>query len=549
MRGVQGSAVSPNGRALKKRLQQLREKLTRSDPASMHAALEEVCELGWNVGTELEEVLPDLLAALPHCENRSEEALVYALRHCDLAAVEPLCELISWGSDGVTVRRAARALELIGRTSFQIESVLCDAVKVHASGVRAQLFKTLGLVAAASPTSWECLYQGCSSSALEDRRSALHALGVILNWASPDSPNPDCCDLMQSFVNDPDPVLRKSALYGLRKIQLASHERQSLLCQRVELELDEGVQDWLFDEMKHFVSECEFNSVVPLISQRMLATNSRSTRSAICSLFQTMGASANEAINALRALLRTEDAFYAVRALWFVSRDEELVVPHLMRMYEDYQEEICDLCCEMGASARPLVSKVLNTLSREDWDPQWAAADAIGHIAAGDETLLPAFLELLDHPSPRVRSAIARSIAKIGKPALPVLMGRAQSDSISHRIWAVYSLGEMGSVASSAESVLVANLDSQNAPLASASAIALARINGDPRAIPVLIKVLTDPDDDAPLEAAIEALGAIGPVAAKASQLLDHIATSMQGTAYGSAASSALERIEGRSIQ
>jgi HEAT repeat protein len=278
-------------------------------------------------------------------------------------------------------------------------------------------------------------------------------------------------------------------------------------------------------------------------------SKSRSMRIAICGLLQEIGTNAKAAVDVLKTLLGSEDAFYAARALWFISRDADLVVPHLVAMYDEHQEEICDLCCDMGVSARLLVPQVLNTLSGEDWDPQWAAADAIGHIAAGDENLLPALMEAFDHESPLVRSAIARSIAKIGRPVLPVLMARAQSDHLTQKTWAIYALGKMGAIAATAAPIIIANLDSKNKSLASTSAIALAHVSGDPRALPVLIRVLTVPDDDAPIEAAIEALGVMGAVAAEATPLLDHLAMTLNGSSYGDAAALALQRIEGVQLQ
>jgi hypothetical protein len=179
-------------KALDKRLKQLRKKLQSGDSSSLHETLEEICDIGWKPGAEVALLQSELLACLSRCESRSEEALIYSLRHCGEAALEPLCEVIAGSADGVMVRRAARALAQIQRTTPVIEEVLRSALVRHETEVRVQLFNTLGLIRATEFASWACLFRGCESHELEERRSALHAVAVILSGSTSLDRRPDC---------------------------------------------------------------------------------------------------------------------------------------------------------------------------------------------------------------------------------------------------------------------------------------------------------------------------------------------------------------------
>jgi uncharacterized sulfatase len=74
----------------------------------------------------------------------------------------------------------------------------------------------------------------------------------------------------------------------------------------------------------------------------------------------------------------------------------------------------------------------------------WAAT-GIGNIGAEAKSTLKHVVEYLDDPSPSVRIAAARAVAKLGSPeeALPVLEAELQSDHQWGRLAAAIVLDEM----------------------------------------------------------------------------------------------------------
>jgi hypothetical protein len=108
-------------------------------------------------------------------------------------------------------------------------------------------------------------------------------------------------------------------------------------------------------------------------------------------------------------------------ALWRSEGRAESILPALQRIFHDNAEGVCDLICELGPAASPLLPDVIRALAEEDWDLQWAAADALRAIASTDQAVLSPLLDALAHPSPIVRSASARALAAAAVAALGAL--------------------------------------------------------------------------------------------------------------------------------
>lgn len=91
------------------------------------------------------------------------------------------------------------------------------------------------------------------------------------------------------------------------------------------------------------------------------------------------------------------------------------------------------------------IPKLLDALQNEDASIRYWAATGIGNIGPAATSTLKRVVESLNDPSPSVRIAAARAVAKLGSPeeALPVLEAELQSDHQWGRLAAAIVLDEM----------------------------------------------------------------------------------------------------------
>src|SRR5205823_2823680 len=145
----------------------------------------------------------------------------------------------------------------------------------------------------------------------------------------------------------------------------------------------------------------------------------------MCKALALLGSRADAAVPCLIDALRSEDAFLVIAAaiaLWKIAGRVEESLPQLARVFDDMGQSVCDAICEIGPAAAPLIDRVIGALDTEDWDLQWAAADALAAVASSRPDVVAALTTALGHPSPIVRSAAARAFAAIGPATLPVLI-------------------------------------------------------------------------------------------------------------------------------
>jgi HEAT repeat protein len=235
-----------------------------------------------------------------------------------------------------------------------------------------------------------------------------------------------------------------------------------------------------------------------------------------CDVLALLGPRAKSALPCLTEALQAEDGLLviaAAEALWKIDGRVAGSLPALAALFDEYGESVCDAICEIGPAAAPLIDAVVHALESDDWDLQWAAADALGAISSGDPKVLAVLASSLGHPSPIVRAAAARAFAKIGSPGLPVLIEILQERDGDRAEWAADALGRMGHRAREAAEALRANLRSRNPELASWCAIALAKVASDAVAAPMLAELLARTDRPDFRREAAKGLKAIGPAA------------------------------------
>jgi HEAT repeat protein len=237
----------------------------------------------------------------------------------------------------------------------------------------------------------------------------------------------------------------------------------------------------------------------------------------------------------------------AAVALWKIGGRADRSLPRLKALLDDAEilpESFCDVLYQIGPAAAPLAADVVALMSSSDWDTQWAAADALGAIASSDSVCISALIAALQHPSGIVRGAAVRSLANIGKSAVKPLMESLRSEDPELQEMAADALGVIGTDAQDAMQELQPLLKSPEEGVREWSAIAAAKISGDPEVLPILITILRLREGANVRARAVEALGCLGRHALPAVNLLKALVQDPDED-MRAAANAALEQIEG----
>jgi HEAT repeat protein len=486
-------------------------------------ALEKCCDLGWKNAKAVDLFQADLLRCLG-CEPMQkslEDSLSYSFSHCSSSIVKKLIQATK--SCNTTGRqRVAQSLGQIGARANSAENSLLHLMKDDALNVRAAACRSLGLIGALNKPTLAQLAQISTNDELIVRRNALHALANAIGHTKNPEQHLEYLNLFIQAATGSDKELHRSGIHGADKLPISCNQRISFfedLLTRPSIPLD---LSWLAQSMGKRVDECQFQGlVVHLI--RHSESASIPDRASCIELFGKMGSSAAEAKPFLISLLDREHSFQCAKALWHIEKNAERIMPILLREFDDNTEGIADLCCEMGLHAKPLLPKLLEALKSEDWDTQWAAGDAIGHVAAGNADAIPDLLTALNHESSRVKGAVARSLARVGASALEPLSAIAQSDNNDKRFYAIYAMAQMGESAKPMVPMLREMLGGADDTLAFQIAMALAFIAKDDAAVPILLAAFDKPMSYSDANSALNAMKHLGARASAAIPLIDSI--------------------------
>jgi HEAT repeat protein len=507
-------------------------------------AIERCCNLGWQEARAVEQFLDSLLSLLETCSQESEEGLCYALYHCAPSSIEPLIELLSNDHSGVKIR-AAKTLAIIGKGAQSAEGALTNLLDDTELDVAQAACRALGLIFASSELSINRIVQLCRAENSNMRSTAVHALAVIVSNTKQFRVGSVLELTLIAAASDVETETRRSAYYGIRSVAFLANEKRKWLITQLNAEPDASVQAAIIETIIRDTDESDYREVVPFLIDKLGSGNRELVRVS-CELINRIGTHALAALPTLQAMLDSDEALTIAETIWGISHRPEIILPVLIQNFDDDGERICDLCCEMGSAAAPLLPKLLEALANGDsWDLQWAAADAIGMVCVANAAVIPDLLAAMNHKSPTVLGVVARSLAAVGPAALEPLMALAQSDHTIKRNYAIYALGKMGREAKKATDILRMHLSqSTDAALLRVTSIALAHVAGDPATVPILIQDLTSEADDVPAADLIDALGAVGPLAADAIDLLQWLTKELAGSEIGEAAQRALLAIE-----
>jgi len=501
----------PDDAAIARQVAQLARDAATDDLEQRRKAVEGIYEICYAGRGRAPTAVPVLLNYIHDADDKVGESAAWGLAYCAPASVEGLIDCLA-AADAKVRTRACAALGTIGDDAASACDTLRRLLNDMDETVRRSAAKTLGLVHDTSQRSIDALFTLAASPVAEDRSAALHALGNIGQALADAAPLQAREVLIFAALEDGDADVRWSAAYALESLALEPARHADLAMRCLSGETSERVRGMWFGHLKELAPRTSLAMLLPVMCEAVRAGGHDC--SPACEVLALMGPAAGQAVPDLLDALGGEYSLAAARALWAIDRHAEVLVPVLADMIAENGEEVCDLICEMGAAAAPLLPQVIAALESEDnWDLQWAAADALGVIAAQSPQAVATLVKSLRHDSPVVRGASAHALVTVGAPAVSALIEVLAQDGDSRHAWAADILGRIGHHAAAAVPLLRSRMREANDDVAAWSAIALAKLGGDPQAIPALVDLLREGSQDKRLQAvlALQATGMAEP--------------------------------------
>jgi HEAT repeat protein len=495
--------------------------IRHADSAHRQTAIRDLSNLCWKVRVRARAAIPIWLELLADEDKEIGESASYGLSNCAPDSIEPLIEQLR--HDNPTIRqRACSSFGTIGKEAILATDCILPLLADPVEEVRSRAAWALGLIGDARQHTIAALFNMARSGTIEDRRSALHSLGGVAKAAADLTPLRARQQEIFDALQDEDDVVRWSACYAIESLDLYPATHVELIVPRLS-DRSERVKEIAIRRLKELAGDIDLTFHLVPICQVARGAGNRSATIA-CEVIGMLGPRAHAAEPFLLDALNSENAFTVIAAavaLWRIARRIDVALPHLARLFPDFGETVCDAITQIGPAAAPLIGQVLAALESDDWDLQWAAADALGFMGSSNPAVLATLTAALGHDSSIVVSAAATALARIGAAAVPVLSDVLLQPEDPRAEWAADALGRIGPAADAAAELLLAQLHSPQPGLAAWSAIALAKITGDERAIPMLVKLLERMDRADLRQQAALGLKVVGPRASGAAGALN----------------------------
>lgn len=537
------NAPPPSDRELPALLSTLCARAADVDSEIRSAAVEDIYEIAFKVRVKASAAIPVLVERLADSIPKVSESASWALKYCAPESVAALTEALAH-EFGQVREKAAQALGNIGKDARSSAHALRQLLQDREPNVRQKAAWALGLMHDDHPDTLEHLCHLTLSGHPADLSAALHALGNLGKNSENTELLSPFTDVIMTAISHTSSAVVRSALYASESLGLSPQEQADLYVSTLHAGSTLSDTQMTFPDLTRLAPTVDLSKALPVFMAILSARPD--TAISVCKVLAVMKPRPLIAIQQLVELL-DEDRFVlpAASALWAIEGRTESFMAAIERSHPIADESLCDFICALGPAATPLVPKVLAALAEEDWDQQWAAADALCAIACPDPAVVHALLDALGHPSPIVRSASARALASLGSISVDPLMAVLSHQEDSRSAWAAFTLGKIGPDARPAIEILRAGMLQGTEPLRSHCAIALAHIAQDESSIPVLIDTLQSEEPSAPRKAAAEALGALGPAAGQAIPALTSVLHD-EDFELAEAAAEALAMVEGR---
>lgn len=492
-------------------LSELTVRAVHGDLEVRRLAIEQIYEIAYKVGSKATVAIPVLVGGLVDPDPKIGESSLWALKYCAPDSIEPLIECLAH-QVAFARERAAHSLGNIGDEARAAAPNLRELLSDRDQAVRRRAAWALGLIHDSEPDTLALLARMITDGTTEDRGAALHALGNIGKAADTPRLLAPYRPQILAALDSPDARVRRWALYAAESVGLTVQALADLMASMLRRDESGEVRSAALSALKNLAPSVDLATSVPSLTSQLVRPGREAALA--CEVLASMRPAPTLAIPFLQeALSHDELVLPAAAALWHIEGNAETILPAMKRIFNDNGEGVCDLICKLGSAASPLIPDLIEALAGENWDLQWAAADALGAIASSDGVVLTPLIDALSHPSPIVRSASARALARTGVVAVSVLRALLADASDPRAAWAAYALGEIGPIAAEALPELRAGMRDGEEPIASCCAIAVALIAADVESVPYLVAVLRSEDSNTPRRSAALALAELGPAA------------------------------------
>jgi HEAT repeat protein len=257
-----------------------------------------------------------------------------------------------------------------------------------------------------------------------------------------------------------------------------------------------------------------FNKAAVPTLRKALKDNDRDVRLAAVEALGEIGNEAEEAVDDIRDLFKTEDfktCSLLCRTLGHLGPN---AIPGLMAALKHQDREVRETALNglktLGPKSRAAVSSVVSLL--KDWGPDSLHCSVWSTLVSFGELPVPAVTELLSDPDLRVQRQAMDALGEMGpvaKAAVSALIEKLEHPDPDVRERAAYALQRIGPAAKDAAPALTKMLKDPEPGNRLSAAGALGQLGKNAReAIPSLMEMLTADEESA--RKAAEALGEIG---------------------------------------
>lgn len=427
----------------------LTARLSRAGLDERRKVAGDLYNLCYAVGELAQNAVPPLVECLQDDDEKVRESAQWGLGYCAPHSIEPLIVLVQHSRSEVRFC-AAYALGNIGARANLAAPAVRPLLQDSNSDIRSRGALTLGLMRDQSAQTLAALAAMCSSQHSSDRSAALHAFGNIGNERSEPTLLDPFRTVIFAGIEDADADVRWSGLYAAESLEM-DHAAKLTLASRCLTDSTDRVREMALSWLSKLA---EAGTILSSLPQLRAIVGERSRVSSIaCEVLSKMGPDADSAVPSLLACLNHNNEqlqLRAAEAIWKITCRVDQILPVLGRLMQDNGESVCDIVCEIGAPASPLISELVKALETEDWDLQWAAADALGAVASNGPQVITALIDAFAHDSSLVRSAARRALVKVGADAVPALVRLLDDDGNTSKDWVADTLGAMGLIAKEA---------------------------------------------------------------------------------------------------
>ncbi len=402
-------------------------------------------------GKRLAGNLTDMIKALSHADATIRQKAANALGEMGpeaKLAIPGLMKLLK-DPDDLTRRMATEALNQIGPPNRGELGALTAALKDSSTEVRAYAALALGKLGSDAGSALPDLLEATKDKELSVRANALRALGGMGSGEKA-KVAPVLTKVMEEDGAREIRVAAAEALAGLTSdvpelVKIVKHKDADarVFGIRALAKLGKNAKD-----------------AIPELTQAAKGGDPAVRREAMLALAGMMP-EAKEAFPVLTDGLKDPDKqmrMSTAQAMGLIGAEARPAVPALADMVKDKDKEIrlaaLTALSRIGREARAAAPTLAETLRDPDDEIRDAAIEAAGALGPNGGSCVVNLLGLLDRKfDPRnqeaiaFRDKIAKSLARIGKPAIPALV-RALDENNPYVVWgACVALGEIGPAA------------------------------------------------------------------------------------------------------